>query len=50
MGTNLVALILRDGRRIEPVLIGWGDQILRVAGSEHVNVPIDDLVDVVSLI
>lgn len=46
MGVQTVALVLRNGRVVEDVQIGWGREVIRVAGEDGASVDWDDVVDV----
>jgi hypothetical protein len=47
MGANRVALVLRDGTVIEDVILAWGREVVRVGGGEPVDLPIDQVSDVI---
>jgi len=49
MGAHRVALVLRDGARIQDVLVAWGDEVVKVGGREDFGeLPIGDVIDVVN--
>jgi hypothetical protein len=45
MGLNRVALVLRDGRVIEPVFVAWGNQIVTPDGSSPLDIDPGGVVD-----
>lgn len=47
MGAYKVDLVLRDGRTVHDVIVAWGDQIVRVGASEHVDFDPNDVIDAI---
>jgi hypothetical protein len=37
MGVHCVALVLRNGRLVEPVFIAWGDEVLTPSGTSRLR-------------
>ncbi len=48
MGAHKVDLVLRDGRVVREVIVAWGDQIVRVGASEHVDFDPSEVIDAVN--
>ena len=45
MGAHKVALLFRDGRLLEDVLVAWGDDVIRVGGRDDIDAPLQDVID-----
>jgi hypothetical protein len=45
MGVYKVALVMKDGSRIENVLVAWGSEVVRVEGSEDFDIDVASIVD-----
>ena len=45
MGAHRVALILRDGRVIDNVVVAWGDEIVSVGGATSWGFSPEDVID-----
>jgi hypothetical protein len=48
MGAHRVALVLRDGRVVEDVQVAWASNVVRIAGAEAFDIPLEDVVDVLN--
>ena len=45
-GANKIAVILKDGRRFEDVIVASGREVVKVGGSERIPFDADDIVSI----
>lgn len=48
MGTNKVAVVLKDGRIIEDVFVAWATEVVKVGSSTNIPFKAEDVVDVIN--
>lgn len=45
MGAHKVALVFRDGRVVEDVIVAWGGEIVSVGGTTDFDIDPEDVID-----